>query len=70
VSVEDILNELKDIQEHPEVLLEVDSEMETVLKDIIKIERRHLYGMDSTSKPKRQAAIQGLLVEKLKNRGG
>ena len=68
--VKDILNELKDIHEHPEVLLEVDSEMETVLKEIIKIERRHLYGMDSTSKPKRQAAIQDFLIQKLKNRGG
>jgi len=44
--------------------------METVLKEIIKIERRHLYGMDSTSKPKRQAAIQDFLIQKLKNRGG
>jgi len=70
VSVKDILNELKDIHEHPEVLLEVDSEMETVLKEIIKIERRHLYGMDSTSKSKRQAAIQDFLIQKLKNRGG
>jgi len=70
VNAEDIMNELKDFQEHPEVLLEVDSGMETVLKEIIKIERRHLYGMDSTSKPKRQAAIQDLLIEKLKNRGG
>ena len=70
MNAEDIMNELKDFQEHPEVLLEVDSGMETVLKEIIKIERRHLYGMDSTSKPKRQAAIQDLLIEKLKNRGG
>ena len=70
MSVEDILNELKDIQEHPEVLLEIDSEMEIVLKEIIKIERRHLYGMDSTSVTKRRAAIQELLIEKLKNKGG
>jgi len=70
VSVEDILNELKDIQEHPEVLLEIDSEMEIVLKEIIKIERRHLYGLDSTSATKRRNAIQELLIEKLKNRGG
>ena len=67
MSVEDILNELKDIQEHPEVLLEVDSEMETVLKEIIKIERRHLYGLDSTSTTKRRSAIQELLIEKLKS---
>ncbi len=70
MSVEDILNELKDIQEHPEVLLEIDSEMEIVLKEIIKIERRHLYGLDSTSATKRRNAIQELLIEKLKNRGG
>ncbi len=70
MSVEDILNELKDIQDHPEVLLEVDSEMETILKEIIKIERRHLYGLDSTSATKRRKAIQELLMEKLKNREG
>ena len=70
MSVEDILNELKNIQEHPEVLFEVDSEMEAVLKEIIKIERRHLYGLDSTSVTKRRVAIQELLIEKLKNKGG
>jgi len=69
VSVEDILNELKEIQEHPEVLSEIDSEMETVLKEIIKIERRHLYGLDSTSVTKRRTAIQELLIDKFKNRG-
>lgn len=69
MSVEDILNELKEIQEHPEVLSEIDSEMETVLKEIIKIERRHLYGLDSTSVTKRRTAIQELLIDKFKNRG-
>jgi len=69
VSIEDIMNELKDIQEHPEMLLEVDSEMESVLKEIIKVERLYLYGLDSTSAPKRRNAIQELLIEKLKNRG-
>lgn len=69
MSIEDIMNELKDIQEHPEMLLEVDSEMESVLKEIIKVERRYLYGLDSTSAPKRRNAIQELLIEKLKNRG-
>lgn len=70
MSIEDIMNELKDIQEHPEVLLEVDSEMEIILKEIIKIERRHLYGLDSTSTAKRRLAVQELLIEKLKNKGG
>ena len=69
MSIEDIMNELKDIQEHPEMLLEVDSEMESVLKEIIKVERRYLYGLDSISAPKRRNAIQELLIEKLKNRG-
>lgn len=69
MSVEDILNELREIQEHPEVLYEVDSEMETVLKEIIKIERRHLYGLDSTSVGKRRTVIQELLIDKLKNKG-
>lgn len=70
MNVEDIMNELKNIKEHPEVLLEIDSEMEIILKEIIKIERRHLYGLESTSVNKRRSAIQSLLIEKLKTKGG
>lgn len=69
VNVDDIMNELKEMKEKPEILLEVDSEMETVLKEMIKIERRHLYGIDSTSHAPRRKAIQELLESKLKNKG-
>ncbi len=60
-----VMNEIKD---NPEVLDQADSELETVLKDIIKIERRHLYGLSSTSSANRKAAVQELLVDKLKSR--
>ncbi len=60
-----VMNEIKD---NPGVLDQADSELETVLKDIIKIERRHLYGLSSTSSANRKAAVQELLVDKLKSR--
>ena len=43
-------------------------EMRT-LKEIITIERRHLYGLDSSSAAKRREAIETLISDKLKNRG-
>ncbi len=69
MSVEDVLNQLKDIQENPEILNEDDSEMESILKAIIKIERRHLYGLDSTSVSSRRNKIREFLVDKLQNKG-
>jgi hypothetical protein len=60
-----VMNEIKD---NPEVLDQVDSELEAVLKDIIKIERRHLYGLNSTSPANRKIAVQELLMDKLKIR--
>lgn len=69
MNINDIIQELKEIKENPEVLAEIDSEMEQVLKEIIKIERRYLYGLDSTSALNRRIAIQELLHDKLKSRG-
>ena len=68
MSFNEILKELNEIKENPEVLLQVDTELESVLKDIIKIERRHLYGLNSTSHTNRRNAIQDLLEDKLKNK--
>lgn len=65
----DIMKELRDIKDNPEVLNTIDTEMEKVLKEIIKIERRYLYGLDSTSHTKRKDAIRDLLIERLKNKG-
>lgn len=61
---------LQDIKDHPDILDELDSEMDKVLKEIIKIERRHLYGLNSTSVSKRREAIQELLEQKLKTKEG
>ena len=68
VNIDDIRNELKEIKESPEILLQVDSSMFSVLKEIIQIERRYLYGQDSTSAAKRRNAVQELLTDKLKKR--
>jgi len=70
VSIEEVLNELKDIRDQTESMLDVESEMEILLKEIIKIERQHLYGLESTSVSKRRNVIQELLIEKLKNKKG
>lgn len=68
VNIDDIMNELKEIKESPDILLQVDSSMFSVLKEIIQIERRYLYGQDSASAAKRKNAVQELLTDKLKNR--
>ena len=68
MSVNDILKELQEIKENPEVLLELESELDTVLKEIIKIERKHLYGLNSTSPAIRKNAILELLIDRLKNK--
>lgn len=70
MSIEEVLNELKDIRDQTESMLDVESEMEILLKEIIKIERQHLYGLESTSVSKRRNVIQELLIEKLKNKKG
>lgn len=64
-----IMATLNDIKEHPEVLNELDSEMDKALKEIIKIERRHIYGgIDSTSVATRRNTIKTYLEDTLKNR--
>lgn len=68
MSAVDVMNELKEIKENPDLLLQIESELESVLKDIIKIERRHLYGLNSTSHTNRRNAVQDLLEDKLKNK--
>lgn len=50
-------------------LRKADSLEMRALKEIITIERRHLYGMDSSSAAKRREAIEVLISDKLKNRG-
>ena len=69
MSVEEVLKQLKDIQENPQILNEDDSEMESILKAVIKIERRHMYGLDSTRVSSRRNKIREFLVDKLKDKG-
>ncbi len=69
MDINDIKRELTEIKENPELLTTLDSELEKILKEIIKIERRHLYGLDSTSASKRKDAIKEFLTNSLKNKG-
>jgi hypothetical protein len=68
MSFNEIKKELNEIMENPGVLLQAESELESVLKEIIKIERRHIYLLDSTSSANRKKAVQDLLIHKLKNK--
>jgi hypothetical protein len=61
----DVLRELSEIKDNPSILDEQDSEMEKVLKEVIKIQRRHLYGLDKTSVRQRKDEIQKLLIKEL-----
>ena len=42
--------------------------LESILKEIIKIERRHIYLLDTNSSVFRKKAIQELLMDHLKNK--
>ena len=66
---EEIKRELHEMKTNPEVLEALDTEMEKILKEIIKIERRFLYGLDSSSTQARRTAIFNLIAETLKNKG-
>ena len=68
MSAVDVMKELKEIQENPDLLLQLESELDVVLKEIIKIERKHLYGLNSTTSGPRKSAILELLDEKLKSK--
>jgi|GEM_PF-3578716 len=63
MDINEIMMMLTEISEHPEILADTDTKMERVLKEIIKIERRYLYGMDSTSTARRKKAILDFLNE-------
>ena len=68
MSIEEIMKELKEIKDNPGMALKEESELEIILKEIIKIERRHLYGLNSTSPASRKKAVQDFLTDKLKEK--
>lgn len=68
MSAVDVMKELKEIKENPDLLLQLESELDVVLKEIIKIERRHLYGPKSATSMPRKADILKLLDEELRNK--
>ena len=65
---EEFMKELKEIKDNPDMALQEESELESILKEIIKIERRHLYGLKSTTSANRKTAVQKFLEEKLKEK--
>jgi hypothetical protein len=68
MDIDEFKKVLTEFSEHPESLNTADTKLEKVLKEIIKIERRYLYGLDSTSIHKRRSAIFEYLNQELKNR--
>lgn len=65
----EIKKTLVSFKENPKLVESEVTENEMTLQEIIKIERRHLYGIDSTSTAKRRKAIRELLEEQFKNKG-
>jgi hypothetical protein len=66
MDIDELKKVLTEFSEHPESLNAADTKLEKVLKEIIKIERRYLYGLDSTSIQKRRHVIFEYLNQELK----
>lgn len=68
MNYDEIKKLMDEIKNDPNSLKNLDSDMMSTLKEIITIERRYLYGMDSTSASKRKEAIQNLIENKLRKK--
>ena len=60
--VKSLLNEIKD---NPEILNENNDQIDELLKAVIKIEKRNLYGLEKSSAAKRRDEIFKYLDKKL-----
>lgn len=61
----DIKRLLNDVAEDPSVLQNGREDIDTILQDIVSIEKRHLYGMAQTSAKERQDQINDVIVKAL-----
>ncbi len=53
----DVLAVLREIGADENIIDEMRDDIEKMLRDIIQIEKRHLYGLDKTSQTKRREEI-------------
>ena len=57
----DVMNNLREIAQDYTVLKQDNDYIDKMLLEVIKIERRHLYGLDTTSVAKRRKEIESFL---------
>lgn len=60
-SFEDIKNMIGEIAQQYSTLTTARDYIDNLLLEVIKIERRHLYGLDTTSQTKRRSEIEAFL---------
>jgi len=61
MSYENIMKELSEIKENPAIVEETYDRLDSLLNSIIKVEKKHLYGLETTSEAKRQEEIKKLI---------
>ena len=57
----DVMNDLREMAQDYTVLKQDNDVIDKMLLEVIKIERRHLYGLDTTSVAKRRKEIESFL---------
>jgi hypothetical protein len=57
----DVMNDLREMAQDYTVLKQDNDYIDKMLLEVIKIERRHLYGLDTTSVAKRRKEIESFL---------
>lgn len=60
MSYESLVQELSTLRDNPELLEEAEP-IDMLLNSIIKVEKKHLYGLETTSDAKRQEEIKKLI---------
>ena len=61
MSVDDVKNALKDMMTNSDTSAQDADVIDKLLLEVVKIEKRHLYGLDSTSSKKRRDEIANYL---------
>lgn len=62
MDINEIKDTLKQIKENPEILKEEEDDIDKMLREVIKIERRHIFGSEATSEPKRREELLKFLT--------
>jgi len=68
MDIKDVKKILKKAKENPDSVKPKKDQIDELLLGVIKIEKRHLYGLDQTSDKKRRDNIQKYLDENLKGK--